>query len=84
MGKGTSQNFQPVIPVSLSKDWNLISRTIVPFISQKNVLPGVGDQGGVGDITQSFFFSPKAPGPGGVSFGASGRRCLYPVMPIRC
>jgi hypothetical protein len=22
-------NFQPVIPVSLSKDWNLISRTIV-------------------------------------------------------
>ena len=25
-------NFQPVIPVSLNEKWNLISRTIVPFI----------------------------------------------------
>ena len=62
-------NFQPVIPVSLDKDWNLISRTIVPLISQRNVLPGSGTQTGVGDITQSFFFSPKAPGPGGLIWG---------------
>jgi hypothetical protein len=62
-------NFQPVIPVSLDKDWNLISRTIVPLISQRNVLPGSGTQTGVGDITQSFFFSPKAPGPGGIIWG---------------
>jgi hypothetical protein len=25
-------NFQPVIPFSLNKDWNLITRTIVPII----------------------------------------------------
>jgi hypothetical protein len=62
-------NFQPVIPVSLNKDWNMISRTIVPVISQKNIFPGAGDQSGVGDITQSFFFSPKAPGPGGIIWG---------------
>ncbi len=56
-------NVQPVIPVSLDKDWNLISRTIVPIISQRNVLPGVGDQSGVGDITQSFFSLAQGPRP---------------------
>lgn len=61
-------NFQPVIPISLSEDWNLISRTIVPIIHQDDVLPGT-TQGGMGDITQSAFFSPKAPGPGGIIWG---------------
>ncbi|MBW2243045.1 MAG: transporter, partial [Deltaproteobacteria bacterium] len=27
-------NIQPVIPVSLSQDWNVISRTILPVIHQ--------------------------------------------------
>ena len=26
-------NIQPVIPISISKDWNLITRTIVPIVS---------------------------------------------------
>src|SRR3954463_13429374 len=30
-------NFQPVIPISIGKDWNLILRTIVPYISQHDV-----------------------------------------------
>ena len=30
-------NIQPVIPVSISEDWNLISRTIVPVIQQRHV-----------------------------------------------
>jgi hypothetical protein len=51
-------NFQPVIPFSLNKDWNLITRTIVPFIHQSDVIPETS-QTGLGDITQSFFFSPK-------------------------
>jgi len=58
-------NFQPVIPISIAKDWNLISRTIVPIIEQHDVVPGT-TQGGMGDILQSAFFSPKAPGPGGI------------------
>ena len=62
-------NFQPVIPISLDKDWNLISRTILPLISQRNIFPGAGDQTGIGDTTQSFFFSPKSPGPFGVIWG---------------
>ena len=53
-------NFQPVIPVSISENWNLISRTIAPFISQRDMI-GTSSQTGLGDTTQSFFFSPKAP-----------------------
>jgi hypothetical protein len=68
-GERVQLNFQPVIPVSLNSDWSLISRTIVPLISQRSIFPGAGDQGGVGDVTQSFFLSPKAPGPGGLIWG---------------
>ena len=62
MGSGSgwryTLNFQPVIPVALNSKWNLISRTILPVIHQHNVA-GAGDQSGLGDITQSFFFSPR-------------------------
>jgi hypothetical protein len=68
-------NFQPVIPVSLSKDWNLIIRTIVPIVSQDDVIPGT-NQSGLSDITQSFFFSPKKP-VGGLILGF-GPVMLYP------
>ena len=53
-------NVQPVIPVSISKDWNMISRTIVPIVYQSGVFPGEGSQLGVGDVLESLFFSPKA------------------------
>ncbi len=55
-------NVQPVIPISLSEDWNLISRTILPVIYQDDLL-GTTSQGGLGDTTQSFFFSPKKADP---------------------
>lgn len=61
-------NFQPVIPISLGEDWNLISRTIIPFIANDNVVPSTSPSG-VGNITQSFFFSPKAPTRGGLIWG---------------
>lgn len=61
-------NIQPVIPVSISEDWNLISRTIVPVIQQRHVQPG-RTQFGLGDTTQSFWFSPKAPTSGGLIWG---------------
>lgn len=52
-------NVQPVIPFSLSGDWNLVTRTIVPVIDAPSPAPGIGGASGVGDIVQSFFFSPK-------------------------
>ena len=54
-------NIQPVIPFSLTDDWNLISRTIVPVINQDDIFPGAGSQFGLGDINLSLFFSPKKP-----------------------
>jgi hypothetical protein len=30
-------NVQPVVPVTLNDDWNLISRTIVPVVSQRHI-----------------------------------------------
>ncbi len=53
-------NFPAGIPLSLSEDWNLIIRTIVPLISQDDVIPDTS-QSGLGDIVQSLFFSPKKP-----------------------
>jgi hypothetical protein len=66
-GDGTiwRTNIQPVIPFSISDDWNLISRTILPVIDQEGLAPAGDalDASGLGDITQSFFFSPKESSP---------------------
>jgi hypothetical protein len=53
-------NIQPVIPFSLGDDWNLITRTIIPLVDY-NGMPSLSPDEGMGDILQSFFFSPKAP-----------------------
>lgn len=50
-------NIQPVVPLHLNEDWNLISRTIIPLVSQPNPLFS-SNTNGVGDITQSLFLSP--------------------------
>ena len=54
-------NTQPVIPIKLNDDWNLISRTILPLVWQSDIFPGAGSQSGTGDIVQSLFFSPVKP-----------------------
>lgn len=54
-------NIQPVIPISLNDDVNLIVRTILPVIHAESPAPGIDDASGLGDTTQSFFFSPKEP-----------------------
>lgn len=63
-------NLQPVVPISINKDWNVISRTILPVVRQEEIFPGAGTQSGIGDIVQSFFFSPKAPTSDGWIWGA--------------
>ncbi len=60
-GEQVYVNVQPVIPMSLNEDWNLISRTIVPIIYQDDIFPGAGEQFGLGNVTQSLFFSPSQP-----------------------
>jgi hypothetical protein len=70
-GERVTVNVQPVIPITINDEWNLISRTIVPIIDQKDLAPnGALDESGVGDVVQSFFFSPKAPTADGWIWGA--------------
>jgi hypothetical protein len=70
-------NIQPVIPISLDKDWNLITRTILPVIYQEARFPGDGNHWGLGDTLQSFFLSPKQPVGGWILGG--GPALLYPT-----
>jgi len=71
-----TMNLQPVIPFSISKEWNVIVRTIIPFIYQDDVFAGTS-QTGLGDTVQSFFFSPKKPVGGWVL--ALGPVFLWPT-----
>ncbi len=59
-------NIQPVIPLSISKDWNLIVRWITPVIYQPLPVPQVSGPPtqstgvyGLGDMNPSFFLVPK-------------------------
>lgn len=63
-------NIQPVIPFSLSDDWNLITRTIVPLVDQQDFPLAAMNESGLGDIVASQFFSPKAPTARGWLWGA--------------
>ena len=67
-GERTLLNIQPVVPIDLNADWNVISRTILPVIALQDVPPG-NDEDGIGDVTQSFFLSPKALTPSGWTWG---------------
>jgi len=52
-------NVQPVIPLTLSKKLNLITRWIIPVISQFDVTGDKTGQSGLGDAVISGFFSPS-------------------------
>jgi hypothetical protein len=53
---------EPVIPLKLNDDWNLITRTVIPVVEQPTLAPGVGNVTGLGDIQPSFYLSPAKPG----------------------
>lgn len=61
-------NVQPVVPMSLNEDWNLIARVILPVIWQSDVVNN-DSQFGIGDAVVSAFFSPKEPTTGGLIWG---------------
>lgn len=68
-------NIQPVIPFKLNDDWNLITRTILPFTDVVHIMPD--NPVGLGDTVQSFFLSPARP-VNGIIMGA-GPVFLYPT-----
>ena len=55
-------NIQPVIPIEISPEWNIITRTIVPVISQPKLSQDSERKNGIGDTVLSAFLSPAKPG----------------------
>ena len=51
-------NIKPVIPVSISENWNLINRFIIPVVSQPGIPGGPNRQNGLGDSVYQAFISP--------------------------
>src|ERR1700759_634797 len=72
-------NIQPVVPFSISEDWNLITRNILPITGEdSDFSPNGRSAFGLGDTTSSFFFSPKAPTSDGWIWGV-GPVALLPT-----
>jgi hypothetical protein len=61
--QGTQEilNVQPVIPIHINEDWNVITRTILPLIWQPSLQPAQTVPFGTGPTTFSAFLSPKNP-----------------------
>ncbi len=55
-------NIQPVWPFELTEDWNLITRTILPVVSQPAFTPAQDRENGLGDMVFTAFLSPKDAG----------------------
>jgi hypothetical protein len=70
-------NVQPVIPMKVSKNLNLITRWILPIVSQQNITGPGESQGGLGDAVITGFLSPSN-SKNGVTWGA-GPVILVPL-----
>jgi hypothetical protein len=77
--KGTQNvmNFQPVIPIKINEDLNLITRYIIPIVTQYNITGENTSQSGLGDATISAFLSPSKT-KNGLTWGV-GPAFLVPI-----
>jgi hypothetical protein len=57
-GSKNTLNFQPVIPISLSPKLNLVTRYIIPLISQNDITGESTHENGLADAVISAWFSP--------------------------
>ena len=71
-------NIQPVIPISITEDWNIIARTIFPVVSWPSVRSDT-HVAGIGDTTSPRFSRPANPAN---SSGASAPR-FFPTATVR-
>ena len=55
-------NIQPVYPFALSENWNWVTRTILPIITQPDLSQSTGSSTGFGDLLFTSWFVPAAPG----------------------
>jgi hypothetical protein len=55
-------NIEPLFPSSLTENWSLITRTILPVIWQPDPNDPVAGEWGLGDLNPTFFFTPSRQG----------------------
>ena len=58
-GWNVTTTIQPVIPFQLTDDLALVTRTLLPIVWQDDIAGPSGEQFGLGDTLQSFFFVPN-------------------------
>lgn len=68
-GSRNTMNFQPVVPISISENWNMIGRIILPIVTQNNITSLGAKENGLSDAVLSAFFSPKN-SKNGITWGA--------------
>jgi hypothetical protein len=59
---GDILNIQPVVPFKLNNDWNLVTRTTIPIMSQVRLSSSDPPAFGMGDVVPMFLLSPSHPG----------------------
>src|SRR5262245_26669381 len=60
-GSKYTLNFQPVIPIQLGQNLNLITRYIIPIVDQRDISDENATEFGLSDATISAWFSPAHP-----------------------
>ena len=78
-------NLQPVVPIMLNPNLNLIARTIIPIINAPSAAPpsvcasayGCPSTFGIGDLNPQFFLAPKTK-PNALIWGV-GPQFLFPT-----
>jgi hypothetical protein len=76
-GSRNTLNVQPVIPIKVSAKLNLITRIVLPIVSQHDITGQGTRQSGLSDAVVSAFFSP-AEAKNGIVWGV-GPALLVPV-----
>ena len=69
--KGTQDilNIQPVIPIHINSEWNVITRTIIPLVWNPSMQPGKTVPFGIAPITFSAFLTPAGKPANGLVWG---------------
>lgn len=60
-GSKNTLNFQPVVPIALNPNVNMIVRVILPIVTQQDIIGPGTSQTGLSDITATAFFAPSNP-----------------------
>ena len=58
-GSGWITNLQPIVPLPLNDEWMLMTRTVIPIVSQDTGIPAVGRISGISDILFTAWAVPK-------------------------